>query len=127
MALSDPGGIVASPLTIIHRQDENADIDAINSIIIRNDVERVIIGMPFNMDGSLGEQAEKVKIFTGQLCERIKVPVEFMDERLTTVAARDLMKTTGSKKSRKKYRHDDSIAAAFILQRYLDEGHQSEA
>ena len=68
MALSDPGGIVASPLIIIHRQDENADIDAINSIIIRNDVERVIIGMPFNMDGSLGEQAEKVKIFTGQLC-----------------------------------------------------------
>ena len=127
MALSDPREVVASPLTIIYRQDEPADISAINRIISQNDVGRVIVGLPFNMDGSMGGQAEKVQAFTERLCEQIKVPVEFKDERLTTVAAQKLIKTTRSKKARKKDRHDDAIAAAFILQRYLDEGHKSEA
>ena len=121
MALSDPQGILASPLTIINRQDEAADVAAISSIINQNDVERVVVGLPLSMDGSLGRQAEKVKAFTQRLCEEIQVPVEFRDERLTTVAAQRLRKTTGSKKSRKKDRHDDAIAAALILQGYLDE------
>jgi len=127
VALSDPGGVVASPLTIIYRQDEDADIAAINHIISRNDVGRVIVGLPFNMDGSMGSQAEKVQAFVNRLREQIKVAVELKDERLTTVAAQDLIKTTRSKKARKKERHDDAIAAAFILQRYLDEVQRPEA
>ena len=121
MALSDPLGVLASPFTIINRQDEAADIAAINSIINQNQVERVIVGLPISMNGSIGRQAEKVKAFTRQLCEQIQVPVEFRDERLTTVAAQRLIKMTGGKKSRKKDRHDDAIAAAIILQGYLDE------
>ena len=121
MALSDPQGMLASPLTIIHRQDEAADIAAVSRIIEQNQVERVIVGLPISMNGSIGRQAEKVKAFTRQLCEQIHVPVEFRDERLTTVAAQRLMQITGSKKSRKKDRHDDAVAAAFILQGYLDE------
>ena len=127
MALSDPREVVASPLTIIYRQDETADIATISRIISQNDVGRVIVGLPFNMDGSMGGQAEKVKAFTERLREQIKVAVEFKDERLTTVAAQNLIKTTRSKKARKKERHDDAIAAAFILQRYLDEVGKSEA
>ena len=126
MALSDPQGILASPLTIIHRQDEAADIAAVSRIIEQNQVERVVVGLPISMNGSIGQQAEKVKTFTRQLCEQIKVAVEFRDERLTTVAAQQLMQITGSKKSGKKYRHDDAIAAAFILQGYLDEKHVPE-
>ena len=125
MALSDPRGVLASPLTIISRQDEAADVAAINSIINQNDVERVIVGLPLSMDGSLGRQAEKVKAFTQRLCEQIQIPVEFRDERLTTVAAKRLMQATGGKKSRKKVRHDDAIAAALILQGYLDEGREA--
>ena len=121
MALSDPRGVLASPFTIVNRQDEAADIAAINSIINQNQVERVIVGLPISMNGSIGRQAEKVKAFTRQLCEQIQVPVEFRDERLTTVAAQRLIKMTGGKKSRKKDRHDDAIAAAIILQGYLDE------
>ena len=125
MALSDPLGVLASPLTIISCQDEAADVTAISSIINQNQVERVIVGLPLSMDGSLGRQAEKVKAFTQRLCEQIQVPVEFRDERLTTVAAKRLMQATGGKKSRKKERHDDAIAAALILQGYLDEGREA--
>jgi len=125
VALSDPLGVLASPLTIISRQDEAADVAAIGSIINQNDVERVIVGLPLSMDGSLGRQAEKVKAFTQRLCEEIQVPVEFRDERLTTVAAQRLRQATGGKKSRKKERHDDAIAAALILQGYLDEGREA--
>jgi putative Holliday junction resolvase len=69
------------------------------------------------MDGNLGQQAEKVKAFTHKLCRHTRVPLEFRDERLSTVSARRLMRST---KSRKK-RRDDAIAAALILQGYLDE------
>ena len=73
------------------------------------------------MDGSLGKQAEKVKAFVQKLCSHTKVPVEFRDERLSTVSARRLMRAASVKKPRKKAR-DDAIAAAIILQGYLDEG-----
>ena len=117
--------MLATPFTIVERRDEAADVAAINSIINQNQVARVIVGLPLSMNGSLGQQAEKVKAFTKQLCERIQVPVEFRDERLTTVAAKRLMQATGGKKSRKKERHDDAIAAALILQGYLDEGREA--
>ncbi|MBA7591052.1 putative pre-16S rRNA nuclease [subsurface metagenome] len=123
MALSDPGGILASPLTIINRQDDEADVGAIINIVSQYKVGRIIVGLPRSMDGSLGKQAEKVKEFTGKLCNCVEVPVEFRDERLTTVSARRLMRETRVKKSRKKVR-DDAIAAALILQGYLDENQQ---
>lgn len=120
MALSDLGGILASPLTIINRQDDEADVGAIINIVSQHKVGRIIVGLPRSMDGSLGKQAEKVKDFTGKLRSCVEVPVEFRDERLTTVSARRLMRETRVKKSRKKVR-DDAIAAALILQGYLDE------
>lgn len=71
------------------------------------------------MDGSLGRQAGKVEAFTRRLCSQTRVPVEFRDERLSSVSAKRLMQDTKSKK----VRHDDAIAAALILQGYLDEKH----
>ena len=81
-----------------------------------------MVGLPFSMHGSLGKQAEKVKAFTQTLCSHNEVPVVFRDERLTTVSARRLMQAVNTKKTKKKARHD-AIAAALILQSYLDEGH----
>ena len=72
------------------------------------------------MDGNIGKQAEKVQAFTQKLAKQITVPIEFRDERLTTVSAKRLMQSTSTKK---KARHDDAIAAALILQGYLDEEH----
>jgi len=117
VALSDPQGILASPLTIIFHQSETADIAAISDIIDQYQVEKVIAGLPRSMDGSLGKQAEKVKTFVRSLSRQIQVPLEFRDERLSTVSARRLMQDTKKKGGR----HDDAIAAALILQMYLDE------
>lgn len=74
------------------------------------------------MDGSIGKQAEKVKAFTQRLCQHTQVPIEFRDERLSTVSAKHLIQSV-SKKTREKAR-DDAIAAAIILQGYLDEEHE---
>ena len=122
VALSDPQGILASPLTIIDCKDEGLDIEAITNIVSQHRVKQIIAGLPRSMDGSIGKQAEKVKAFTQKLCEHTDVPVEFRDERLTTVSAKRLMQAVNRKKPRGKVRHD-AIAAALILQGYLDETH----
>ncbi len=117
MALSDPLGILASPFTIIKCRDDTADIKAIIDIISQHQVEQIIVGLPLSMDGSIGKQAEKVKAFIQKLSSHTAVPLEFRDERLTTVSAKRLMQAVNSSKTR-----DDAIAAALILQGYLDEG-----
>jgi putative Holliday junction resolvase len=118
VALSDPQGILASPLAIINCRDERADVEAIIAIINQHQAEQIIVGLPRSMDGSIGKQAEKVKAFTQELCNHTKVPVEFRDERLSTVLANRLMQEV--KKTSEKVRRD-AIAAALILQSYLDE------
>jgi putative Holliday junction resolvase len=107
-------------LTILTRQNETADVEAIINIISQHQVERVLVGLPRSMDGSLGKQAEKVKAFVQKLSSQIKVPVEFRDERLSTVSAKRLMQAAYAKKPKKKA-PDDAVAAAIILQGYLDE------
>jgi putative Holliday junction resolvase len=118
VALSDPLGILASPLTIINRTDEGADVRAVVDIIRQNQVGRVIAGLPLSMDGRLGEQAEKTKAFMASLGRRTDVPVEFRDERLSTVSAKRLVR--GARKTGRGTRYD-AAAAALVLQGYLDE------
>ena len=120
VALSDSEGILASPFTIINRREENLDIAAVIGIVNQQQVEHVIVGLPRSMDGSLGRQAEKVKAFTERLSEHTDVPVEYRDERLTTVMAERLAQVANTKKNRGKTRRD-AQAAAIILQGYLDE------
>jgi len=120
VALSDPDGILASPFTIINRRDERQNIEAIVDIINQHQVKQIVVGLPYSMDGSIGKQAEKVKAFTEELCNHTEVPVEFRDERLTTVSAKRLMQDANTKKTKRKAR-DDAVAAALILQGYLDE------
>ncbi|MEE9398678.1 MAG: Holliday junction resolvase RuvX [Dehalococcoidales bacterium] len=120
VALGDPQGILASPLTIIDRTGDREDIEAITDIIDRNQVGRIIVGLPVSMNGSLGMQARKVEDFTRALRKRVEVPVEFRDERLSTVSAKRLMHTVRKTRKTGKTRHD-SMAAALILQSYLDE------
>ena len=117
MALSDPQGILASPLTIIERRDEPADIEAIVELVRQNQVERIIVGLPLSMNGKVGQQAEKVKTFTQELSSHTEIPVEFRDERLSTVSAKRMMR--GVRRGRE-IKHD-AMAAALILQSYLDE------
>jgi len=117
VALSDPQGILASPLTIIESSGDRADIEAIIHIVRQHEVGRIIVGLPLSMDGRIGKQAEKVKTFTQELCRHTEVPVKFRDERLSTVSAKRLKQAAGRGK---KARHD-AMAAAVVLQGYLDE------
>ena len=125
VALSDPGGILASPFSIIERIDDGQALAAIADIINKEQVGQVVIGLPLSLDGTLSGQAEKVNDFARKLAEHIETPVEFRDERLTTVMAQRLKRASGGKKGRGKTRYD-SQAAALILQSYLDESNPPE-
>jgi len=118
VALSDPLGIMATPMTIILRIEEYKDIIELLDIAADNDVGRIVIGLPISMDGSLGQQAEKVKAFAIELAKNTAIPIEFKDERLSTVVAKDLVRK--ARKTDRKTRYD-AAAAALILQSYLDD------
>ena len=118
LALSDPLGVLATPLTIIDRAVDAAAIERIADIIRKNEIGLLVAGLPLNMDGSRGFQAEKTRAFVEMLGRSVKVPVAYRDERLTTVAARGLLKSAGKTDRETRY---DAAAAALILQGYLDE------
>jgi len=120
LALSDPGGILASPLTIIEHNTELEDIEAILKIVKEREVGRIIVGLPRLMNGDIGPQAKKVQAFTETLRSHTDIPIEFRDERLTTVTAVLLKEETSRKKKNQKIRYD-AMAAAVILQEYLEE------
>jgi putative Holliday junction resolvase len=119
VALSDPQGMLAGALTTIERRDSAADIQAILNLVEKHGVERIVIGLPRSLNGSIGQQAEKVQAFSEMLGQKVDVPVESWDERLSTVAAERLLIEVGAKRAKRK-KHRDAIAASFILQGYLD-------
>lgn len=88
------------------------------AICRKNDVGRIIVGLPFSMDGTLGSQAEKVQGFVKELSRHTDLPVEFRDERLSTVLAKRYVQT--ARKTSRDTRYD-AAAAALILQGYLDD------
>jgi putative Holliday junction resolvase len=114
---------MASPLTIISRQNDGTDIGAVIDIVRKNDVGRIIIGLPLSMDGTLGVQAEKVKDFTAALQRHTDLPIEFRDERLSTVLAKRIVQAVRKTNRGTRY---DAAAAALILQSYLDDIAQTQ-
>ena len=131
VAISDPSAKLASPFTILKRgNDDTAVIEDINAIIGESRVGAVVVGLPRMLDGSIGRQAEKVEAFIEKLRDGLQVQVEVRNEWLTTVAAKHIMHINGpvSKKKRRKdsikktdRQRDDAIAAAVLLQAFLDE------
>jgi putative Holliday junction resolvase len=120
VALSDPMEILASPLVIIKRLNEASDILCISKLVNEHKAGKLVVGLPMALSGEEGMQAEKVKAFVSSLKSSLSIPLEMFDERFSTVTAREYMRETGKKKDRFK-KHDDAIAAAVILQNYLDE------
>jgi putative holliday junction resolvase len=119
VAISDPVEIIATPLTVITRDDDNAALSAIIQLVDQYDVKRIVVGLPYSLDGSLGRQASKVKDFVDKLSQNTSAGIELWDERLSTVAVERLLRGAGNKKARERSRLD-AAAAAFILQGYLD-------
>ena len=120
IALSDLLGITAQGQeTYTRTGDDEADADYIVAFADMNDVSRIVCGLPKNMNGTIGVQAEKTRAFADLIASRTKADIVFVDERLTTVSAnRVLLEADTSRKKRKKV--VDKIAATIILQTYLD-------
>jgi putative Holliday junction resolvase len=120
VAVSDSIGIIASPHSVIRRgEDHGADHAAIAAIVSELEVGRVVVGLPLSMDGSVGPAAEAALEEIDELGDRLAVPVEPYDERLTTVSAERSLREGGV---RGRSRRDviDKVAAAVILQSWLD-------
>ena len=119
VALSDSLRIMAGALTVVERVTDDAALRQITDLARENEVERIVVGMPRSLDGSLGKQAQAVQAFVDLLEKRTDIPVVTWDERLSTVAAERTLLEVGMKRDKRK-KHRDSLAAAFILQGYLD-------
>ena len=118
VAVSDLMGLTAQGVTTIKRVGKKKDIEAIKQIIAEKQVNK-ISGLPKNMNGTVGPQGEKVQKFCELLKEETNLPIEFWDERLSTVAAeRSLIEGNVRRENRKKV--IDMLAAVIILQGYLD-------
>ena len=118
VAMSDPEEIIASPTTIITRDEDNTAIDTIVRLVTQHDIKLIIVGMPYSLNGTEGKQANRVKEFVDKLSEKTSADIELRDERLSTVGAERLLRQTGNKKAKRSPR--DDAAAAYILQGYLD-------
>ena len=119
MAVSDPMGILASPRGYVERRGMVADVEAVVSKARELGAEEVLVGMPYNLKGKKGVQAQMVEEFCRRLEEDGGIRVSTWDERFSTFDAENRLRSAGRKPSREKGR-SDAAAAAVILQSYLD-------
>ena len=122
VAVSDPLGFTAQPVEIIRRKSENKlrqTLARLEELGKEYQVTRLVLGLPKNMNNTLGERAEKSLEFKEMLERRIGLPVVMWDERLTTVAANQAM-IEGGVRREDRGRYVDALAAVLILQGYLD-------
>jgi putative Holliday junction resolvase len=124
LALSDAGGTLASPLDVLSVGDPSLAIPPVVKVVEREGAERIVLGLPLNMDGSMSAQARGVVEWGARLSAVVAVPILYVDERLSSFAAEQQLielKRAGQKMTRKdKKRSLDAVAAAEFLQAFLD-------
>ena len=119
VAVSDPLGFTAQGITTIRRKSLQYDIEELKKICKEYNIEKVLLGYPKNMNGTEGPRCEIVREFAEVIKEQLDLPIQFWDDRLSTVAAhRAMLEADLSRAKRKKI--VDKIAAVYILQGYLD-------
>jgi putative Holliday junction resolvase len=124
VAISDELGITAQGLKTLKRKSMEVDLKEIATIIRQFEIEKIVVGLPKNMNGTLGKQAEIVLKWVEVLKDKIHVSVETWDERLSTVgASKVLLEADLSRRKRKKV--IDKLAAVLILQGYLDQSRRT--
>ncbi len=123
VAVSDPTGTVARPLQTLVRGSRQEDFAAIAALVAEHDVGLVVVGRPLSLDGTEGPQARRVSRYVDALAAQLPVRVVLWDERFTTATAHEILRQSRGKKRRRQARSAgevDAIAAAVILQSYLD-------
>lgn len=126
VALSDPTGLIASPLATIFRQAERKDHEAVSDLATEHAADLIVIGLPRTLRGEIGSQAQRVLRFGERLAQVVGVPVVYWDERHSTVDAERIVRARGGSRGRRRSGTVDDVAAAVILQFYLDSHRQTE-
>lgn len=119
VAISDPQGLIAQSLMVIERRGMTHDLGTLGNLIRAHQVEKIVVGLPRRLDGTLGTQAAKAQAFGEEVQKQLEIPVVFWDERLTTAQAERLLIEAGVKREARKKRID-AVAATLLLQSYLD-------
>ena len=119
VTVSDPACTMAHPLDIVLVREDGSHIESLKKIARDYQVDRVVVGLPFNMDGDMGESALKVARWSEDLCRQLDLPVELWDERLTTFEAHGFLLDLNVRGKKRKH-IVDKIAASIILNNYLD-------
>lgn len=122
VAISDPFGWTAQPIETIERKDEAnlvSTIERLGVLIKENDVTKIVLGLPKNMNNTEGERAELTRKFERRLIREFEIEVVMWDERLTTMGAARVLDEAGMRKKKQK-KVIDKMAAVLILQSYLD-------
>ncbi|MBR2471966.1 MAG: Holliday junction resolvase RuvX [Clostridia bacterium] len=120
MARSDALGMLASPIGTIHEKNFRIQLEKVAEIIKTEKAEKVVYGLPLNMDGSEGETAALVREFAEKMEILTDVPYEFIDERLSTVSAHRILNDVSMSGSKKRKNVVDTVSAVILLQAYLD-------
>jgi len=125
LALSDPSNMIARSLKVLERNATRSWLGEMKAIVEQNKIEKIVIGLPRNMNGSLGEKGQEVLAFVKVLEKVVRVPIITWDERLTTVSAEKVLRE--AELSREKRKNVlDKLSACIILQNYLDSIGSSE-
>ncbi len=119
VAISDPMSITAQPYETIKRKKAKIDIDRIAEIVEIEGISKIVVGLPKNMNNSIGPQAMKVISFVDLIKKEIDIEIIYEDERLTTIQSESVLIDMNVKRENRK-KHIDKIAASFILQSFLD-------
>jgi putative Holliday junction resolvase len=119
VAVSDPSGMLATPLVTIQRKNMKTDVARLAALASEQEAGMIVVGLPLNMDGTEGEQARKVRSLAKQLAFATRLPIEFEDERLSTFAATENLVERGVKTGHNR-ELVDMEAAAIILRSFLD-------
>ena len=119
LAVSDELGLTAQGLETLSRSNKRRDLDHLRRIIQKYGVREIVMGLPLQMSGDEGIQAEKVRAFAEELRRRFRLPVHFYDERLTSVEANRVLRETAMS-IRRRAEAVDQLAAVLILQSFLE-------
>lgn len=123
VAVSDPTATIARPLETIDHRSMKEVCAAVVRLVQELEIETVVVGRPLSLDGHVGPQAQRVDQYAEALAEQLDVPVVLWDERFSTATADEILRATRKEKARRRARSNgeiDAIAAAVILQSYLD-------
>ncbi len=122
VAVSDPTGTVATPHSVVQRTgSRTSDHRAIRAVVDEYEADLLVVGLPRSLDGSLGRAATAALVEVDELAGALDVPVETVDERLTTVSADRALRASNVKGEARR-RVVDKVAAAILLQSWLDRG-----